>query len=217
MNKLNYILTIFTITCILFSCKEYRRNPGKIYAPDMTYSRAVDYYNSPKEINDAGASYNKLPVQGTVAREQGIPDHLTIADSAAYFAKTCSFELAEKDVEEGKRLYLIYCGICHGTNMDGNGPLYNGGNGPYAAMPANLKDAKYVNFTPGKIYYTIMYGKNMMGAYNAQLDTKQRWQVIAYIKKVQQESGGKDYGMLGTTKVSTAKEVVEAIKKEEKK
>jgi mono/diheme cytochrome c family protein len=206
MKKINYILVLFTFTCILISCKEYRRNPGKIYAPDMTYSRAFDYYNSTKEINEAGASFNKLPVKGTVAREQGAPDHITEADSTGSYGRSFPTDLTNKDVTEGSRLYLIYCGICHGQNMDGNGPLYNGGNGPYAAMPANLKDAKYTNFTPGKIYHAIMFGKNMMGSYAAQLDTKQRWQVVAYIKKVQGESGGNSYGM--TTNVATAAESV---------
>jgi mono/diheme cytochrome c family protein len=34
---------------------------------------------------------------------------------------------------EAERLYLINCGICHGTKLDGNGPLYNDGKGPYPA------------------------------------------------------------------------------------
>jgi mono/diheme cytochrome c family protein len=39
---------------------------------------------------------------------------------------------------EAERLYLINCAICHGSKLDGNGPLYKGGDGPYAAKPATL-------------------------------------------------------------------------------
>ena len=39
---------------------------------------------------------------------------------------------------EAERLYLVNCGICHGPKLDGNGPLYKGGDGPFLAKPANL-------------------------------------------------------------------------------
>ena len=41
-------------------------------------------------------------------------------------------------MKEAERLYLINCGICHGQKLDGEGPLYNGGNGPFASAPANF-------------------------------------------------------------------------------
>jgi hypothetical protein len=68
--------------------------------------------------------------------------------------------------------------------------LYNGGSGKYPAAPANFKDAKYINMPVGTMYHAIMYGKNLMGSYASQLDEKQRWMVLAYIKKVQAENGG---------------------------
>ncbi|HNB81007.1 MAG TPA: cytochrome c, partial [Chitinophagaceae bacterium] len=37
-----------------------------------------------------------------------------------------------------------------------------------------------------------------MGSYASQLDTKQRWQVVAYIKKVQSENGGAAFNMIST-------------------
>jgi len=36
----------------------------------------------------------------------------------------------------------------------------------------------------GSIFYTVSYGKNMMGPYGFQLDVKERWQVIHYIKSL---------------------------------
>jgi mono/diheme cytochrome c family protein len=100
------------------------------------------------------------------------------------------------EVGEGKRLFNIYCGICHGTALDGQGPLF--ASGKFASMPANLKDAKYLHMTAGQMYAAIKYGKNMMGSYASQLDVKQRWMVIAYIKKVQSENGGDAYTYAAT-------------------
>ena len=68
-------------------------------------------------------------------------------------------------------------------------------NGKFAAMPANLKDAKYLHKTIGQMYAAIKYGKNAMGSYASQLDIKQRWMIIAYIKKVQAENGGDPFTM----------------------
>lgn len=194
--KKNIIFILFvSIAAFMVSCSDYHRRPGRVYAPDMFYSRAVDYYNGTEKIEKELGSYNKMPVSGTIAREQAIPDHIGEGDTLLANVHMNTFELTEKDVTEGQRLYMIYCGICHGTALDGNGPLY--ASGKFAAMPANLKGgAIYQAMSPGRIYHGIVYGKNMMGSYASQLDTRQRWQVVAYIKKIQSENGGAPFTML---------------------
>jgi mono/diheme cytochrome c family protein len=188
MKKLSYILLLTLCTTLLFSCEsEYKRDPGKVYAPDMTYSRAYDYYNTPDSINAAGGSFNKLPVRNTIAREQSLPTHIGEFDTTAAKGLKNPYSLYAKDLKEGNRLYMIHCGICHGGALDGNGPLY--ASGKYVAMPANLKGPNYINMPEGQMYHAIMYGKNAMGAYSSQLDAKQRWQVIAYIRSQQIEGG----------------------------
>lgn len=169
-----------------------RRNPGKTYAPDMTYSRAYDAYTTNPVTRNGLTS--QAPISGTVARGHALPDHLTEADSVAYSALQSPYKFSEKDLEEGKRLFNIYCGICHGTDLNGEGPLYT--SGKFASMPANLKNgAAYLTMPAGKMYYAVVYGKNMMGSYAAQLDVHQRWAVIAYIKQVQSKNGGAAFTM----------------------
>ena len=114
-----------------------RRNPGKTYAPDMTYSRAYDAYTANPNFSDSMSS--RLPVEGTIARGHSLPDHLVEGDTNAYKSFTTSVKFTDAELKEGGRLFNIYCGICHGTGLDGNGPLYNGGAGPFAAAPANFK------------------------------------------------------------------------------
>jgi mono/diheme cytochrome c family protein len=192
MNKIKSIVVAsLALTVGLVSCDsgDMRRTPGHIYAPDMTYSRAYDAYTSNPNFEDGQTS--RKPVAGTIARGHEMPDHLTEGDTVAYKTYTTALRFTDAEVGEGKRLFNIYCGICHGTNLDGQGPLFN--SGKFASMPANLKDAKYVHMPAGQIYAAIKYGKNMMGSYAAQLDIRQRWMVIAYIKKVQSENGGDAY------------------------
>jgi len=171
-----------------------RRTPGHIYAPDMTYSRAYDAYTSNPNFSDSMTS--RPPVAGAIARGHQLPDHLKEGDTTAYKTFTTSMRFNDDELNEGRRLFNIYCGICHGTNLDGQGPLY--ASGKFASMPANFKDAKYLHMPVGQMYAAAKYGKNMMGSYAAQLDAKQRWMVIAYIKQVQSKNGG-DAFTLGET------------------
>lgn len=180
-----------------------RRNPGKIYAPDMTYSVAYDAYTANPNFADSQTS--RKPVDGTIARGHNLPDHLAMGDTNAYKTFTTGMRLNEDELKEGGRLFNIYCAICHGPNLDGQGPLF--ASGKFASMPANFKDAKYLHMPVGQMYAAVKYGKNMMGSYASQLDQKQRWQVIAYIKKFQSTNGGDAYtlGTEAAQKVDTAK------------
>jgi hypothetical protein len=215
MNKVQILLLITLITGALAACNsgDMRRNPGKAYAMDMTYSKAVDAYtmsNNSDIFPDSMSS--RKPVMGTIARGHDLPDHIVEGDTNAYKTFSTSMKFTEDEVKEGGRLFNIYCAICHGAAMDGNGPLYS--SGKFAAMPANLKGGKYLHFTVGQIYAAIKFGKNAMGSYASQVDIKQRWQIIAYIKKGQSENGGDAFtmgigGPSGGAKDSTAAKPME--------
>lgn len=159
--------------------------------PDMRYSRAYETYSTSPVFADGQT--NRQPVAGTMKRGEVYPFHLAQdapGDSTNYVAskavKNPLPPLNEKDMKEAERLYLINCGICHGPKLDGNGPLYKGGDGPYPAKPATLVgDAKYEAMPEGQMYYSTTYGKNLMGSYASQLQSKERWMVIAYIKAKQ--------------------------------
>jgi mono/diheme cytochrome c family protein len=211
MKKQHLITIIIAGAAFATACNsgDTRRNPGKTYAPDMTYSRAYDAYTA-NPVTANGLT-SQLPVKGTVARGHALPNHLTEADSTTYYAMKSPYAFSDKDLDEGKRLYNIYCGICHGTSLDGaSGPLY--ASGKFAAMPANLKSGEaYLHMSAGKMYYAIMYGKNMMGSYASQLNEHQRWAVVAYIKKVQSENGGDAFNMGATTTEAATTTAVVAI------
>ena len=195
MNKIKSIVVSVGLIPIaigsLLSCDSgnIRRTPGHIYAPDMTYSRAYDAYTSNPNFADSMTS--RLPVSGTIARGHQMPDHLKEGDTTAYKSFTTNMRFNEVELKEGGRLFNIYCAICHGPSLDGQGPLFT--SGKFASMPANFKDAKYLHMPVGQMYAAVKYGKNMMGSYASQLDIKQRWVVLAYIKKTQAENGGEAF------------------------
>lgn len=195
MKKLS-IITVLSAAVVIVSCSDVKRTPGKVYMPDMAYSRAYETYADHSNLAEKGINYTAMPVTGTISREEEMPFHLTKdapGDSANYVAsklvKNPIDSMSAKDTEEAERLYQINCGICHGNKLNGNGPLYKDGNGPYAAKPATLVgDAKYEVMPEGQMFYSVAYGKNMMGSYASQLSRKQRWMVIRYIKNKQSEA-----------------------------
>ncbi len=192
MNKFLAITLALTVV-VLTSCSDVKRKPGSIYMPDMAYSRAYESYADHSNLTAKGINYNNMPVAGTIARGHDMPFPIAkdvAGDTTNYTASKAIVNpidsMSAKETAEAERLYLINCGICHGAKLDGNGPLYKDGNGPYPAKPATLVgDIKYESMPAGQMFYSVQYGKNLMGSYASQLSRHQRWMVIRYIKDKQ--------------------------------
>ena len=200
MKKIAIITGVVTASLLLSSCRD-KKSAGHAYMPDMAYSRAYETYAALDSSRFTGDTlerggkiyYDRMPVAGTVAREDMPAFALAIdkiGDTVNYVASKNIPNplpaLSAVDYLEAARLYLVNCGICHGDKLDGNGPLYNGGNGPYQAAPKNLMaDPVVAKMPPGQMFYSVTYGKNAMGSYASQLSTKQRWMIIHYIKEKQ--------------------------------
>lgn len=192
MNKLS-ILTVLSAAAVIVGCSDIKRKPGSVYIPDMAYSRAYETYADQSNLAEKGIHYTSMPVAGTISREEEVPFPIAKdapGDTTNYVAskqvKSPIDSLSAKDEAEAERLYLIHCGICHGAQLNGNGPLYKDGTGPYPVAPRNLIADPVVSVMPeGQMFYSVAYGRNLMGAYASQLSRKQRWQVIRYIKNKQ--------------------------------
>lgn len=191
MKKLSFILS-FAITILVVSCSsDIKRTPNDAYIPDMAYSRAYETYEDHSNLKKNGINYTNMPVDGTIARGEEFPfpyTHDAVGDttnySASKAAKNPFDSLSAAELIHAERLYLINCGICHGKNLDGNGSLWKDGSGPYPAAPKNLLT---LYMPEGQMFYSITYGKGQMGSYASQLNRKERWQVITYIKEKQKE------------------------------
>ena len=206
MKKLAIISVLALSGVLVISCNDNSK-PARDYMPDMKDSRAYETYG----YNDVGGEYdsltrrgiryNGMPVPGTVARGEAMSYHLTndsvgLASANSLRNPLDTVALTGGLMKEAERLYLVNCGICHGTQLDGNGPLYNNGNGPYPAQPKILTAPDSKAFSDGHYFHVITFGKGSMGSYASQLTPDQRWWVIKYIRKKQ--------GVGGTAKDSTA-------------
>ena len=193
MRNFLIIASIATISAAVLSCKGAKGDyPGDTYAPDMAYSRAYETYgyNSNDAYNSLkkrGITYNATPVAGTIARGDGESYPYPNSDSGYVLAKNYidpydTVKLSQATMTEAERLYLVNCGICHGSKLDGNGPLWKDGNGPYPAAPRPLNGDYVKNLSDGQIYHVITYGKGQMGSYDSQVHPEQRWWIVKYIR-----------------------------------
>lgn len=189
MNKKITLIGILA-AAVLFSCGD-KKQPGKVYMPDMAYSRAYETYAKrdsgfTMDESQAGGNsiyYNGMPVSGTIKRGEMFP-YMLPNDSAGYRlsagVKNPIATVTADEMKEAQRLYNINCGICHGEKGTGNGPIAE-----KIGAVANLTLPNYVAMADGTMFHSITYGKNNMGSYASQLDRKQRWMIVHYIRTLQ--------------------------------
>jgi len=185
------VIAAITLIASLSSCDD-KRSPGSIYMPDMAYSRTYEAYDLldstlfTNDMFDKGGNkiyFNASPARGTIKRGEMFPYTLT-NDSAGYAASAGVQNplgaLTAQELEEAGRLYNINCGVCHGAKGAANGPLAGKVGGII-----NLTLDQYKQMADGTMFHSITYGKNNMGSYASQIDRKQRWMVIKYVRTLQ--------------------------------
>jgi mono/diheme cytochrome c family protein len=89
-------------------------------------------------------------------------------------------------LKRGESVYNIYCAVCHGKKGLGDGSIVilpDGTDGPYTAIPPAF-ETRLATLTDGEIFYSISYGKNMMGGYFTQVSVSDRWKLVHYIKEI---------------------------------
>ncbi|WP_339752660.1 cytochrome c [uncultured Winogradskyella sp.] len=177
------ILKISVVLILLVSFVSCQKNsrPNYQYMPDMYESVGYEAYQE----SDAFASgvEAQIPAEGTIPRNQPLPFEIKNTMEGYEYAKTTlNNPLDSKQVNftEGKILYDIYCGICHGTKGDGQGKLVQ--REKILGVPGYDDAGRAI--TAGSIYHVIYYGKNTMGSYVNQLNETERWQVVAYVEKL---------------------------------
>ena len=183
MKTMNLIFGILILVTTFISCRD-KREPGRVYMPDMAYSRAYEAYAA-NNLKQNGINYINYPVEGTVRRGDLFAYTIPNDSNGYKMAVTVKNPLPALDSNqmlEAQRLYNINCAICHGENMDAQGPLAVSGK---VGGIANLKLDQFIKQPEGQMFHVVTYGKGNMGSYAAQLDRKQRWMVVQYVKSEQ--------------------------------
>lgn len=189
MKKLiqGFFATAALAVAIAFTgCVSDPQSPGLEYMPDMYRSPAYKAYTVNPNFADSTSA--RRPVAGTIPRGGMYTDYVPYEypnTNEGYEAAGLNLKnpvaLTPTVLAEGKRLFGLFCIHCHGEKGDGQGWLVT--SGKFGAVPSYSGQLK--DLPVGKMYHTLMYGKNMMGSHASQVNMKERWSIIHYVQTLQ--------------------------------
>lgn len=191
MKKTRYILSLVlagSAMVAVTSCgKGDPNSPGVEYMPDMYRSPSLETNMMQSYMGDSMMN-NRMPVAGTIARGY-MPEMYTPADSNGYEMSGMNVHnplpLNDQNLAEGKELYTKYCVHCHGATGQGDGLVAAKLPGP----PPAYTSPAIMALPEGKMFYSVSFGKGMMGPHALLLNQEERWKIIHYIRHDLQKQG----------------------------
>lgn len=206
-NMKNPLLLAIAIggTALLMGCASDPNSPGLEYMPDMYRSPAVeayvDYGQDPYYFGDStaqaqrGTPSARIPAAGTIPFAEQESDasfnfpypypNSPEGYEQAGLQLHSPIQMTTATVEQGKAIYEVFCIECHGATGKGDGSVVTKGNYP---PPPPYDGAQLGQLAEGKMFHSLTYGRNIaMGSHASQLNHKERWLVIQYVKYLQHD------------------------------
>lgn len=184
------LIVITILTALMFdSCKSDPNSPGIEYMPDMYRSPSFETYGENSFYGDTIMSA-RMPAMNTIPRgSDNLPYALPNSYEGYMAADTLKnpFMASEANLATGKELFERFCKHCHGKKGLGDGTVPT--NSDYPPPPSYSKQLK--DLSPGKMFHSITYGKNLMGSHASQLTKSERWKIILYVQTLQNPGGDK--------------------------
>ncbi|HEY0872786.1 MAG TPA: cytochrome c [Vicinamibacterales bacterium] len=159
------------VCCVLFlaGCRQDMHNQPK-YRPLRPSALFAD-----------GSSARPL-IEGTV------PRGALNADEALFTGKVndapvaeMPFAITQADLDRGQERYNIFCAPCHDRTGGGRGMVVQRG----YRQPPSFHIDRLKTVEPGYMFDVITNGFGAMPDYRAQVDARDRWRIIAYIRALQ--------------------------------
>jgi len=194
---MRWLFSIFAVSVLLILAiagtrgSLSRRTPIQVF-PDMDRQLKL----RPQEPNGffANGRSSQPRVPGTVARSTALqtaagpvypyedkPVNTGLITGTTNFVELNPLLVDRQLMERGRERYSIYCLPCHGQLGDGNGITKKYG----MAVVGNLHDKRMVQMPDGEIFNVMSYGKGLMQGYAGQIELRDRWAIVAYVRALQ--------------------------------
>jgi len=177
----NLTLTAGAALLLIFlaGCDGKRDKPNIELVQDMMVSPAIKTQDYDPDVD--GGLAMRLPPEGTVPQNFDVYMYKYDPDGAGKNLKNP----IEGQLEQGKKVYEIYCAVCHGLTGQGDGTVAK----KLLLPPPSLVTQKVKDWPDGRIYHVITEGQGTMGSYANQLVTPQeRWVLINYLRFLQRSA-----------------------------
>src|SRR2546427_6734640 len=129
-----------------------------------------------------GRSTPIMSAGGPVYPYEDSPVNTGYVTGTTNFVENNPLAITAQLLKRGQQRFTINCSPCHGATADGNGITKKIG---AMAVVANLHDKRIVELADGELFFVITNGRNLMGAYGANVTVQDRWAIIAYLRALQ--------------------------------
>ena len=176
MKGLKNIVLVVAVSMLMVSCFDNGK-PNFQYMPNMYEPVGYETYGEYEVF--PGQQEALLPAEGSIPRGWQPYDYANTTDelNLAKAELKNPIPVTEKNLEEGKKLYEIYCAVCHGKKGDGQGILMT--REKILGVPSYADENRLI--TEGGVYHVQMYGINTMGSYASQTNELERWQITQHV------------------------------------
>jgi|TARA_Y100000741_G_scaffold210770_1_gene160525 mono/diheme cytochrome c family protein len=155
--------------------------PNYQYFPNMYESVGYKTYQESDAFPNGIQA--QLPVEGSVPR--GWQPYEYEDSNEGYESAKLNLKSPlvnnEENLKNGKKMYDIYCSVCHGSKGDGQGILME--REKFLGIPSYADR----DITEGSIYHVLMHGINLMGSHAGQVNDEERWQIAQYVLKLRED------------------------------
>jgi mono/diheme cytochrome c family protein len=172
------LMSLVAISLVACSSKE---QPNVELIQDMMQSPSVRSQEYDDFFSDhAGGARvppaNTQPV-GFKAYHPGFNPEMAKADKNPFQG-----QMSDEVLLTGQKYFETNCTVCHGSKADGKGSVSE----KMPNKPPALTTDKVKGWADGQIYQVITMGQGTMGSYASHIPQKHRWQVVNYIRHLQQ-------------------------------
>ena len=176
LKHISLVVLIMSIT----SCFDPSK-PNYQYFPNMYESVGYKTYQESDAFPNGIQA--QLPAEGSVPR--GWQPYEYEDSNEGYESAKLNLKSPlvnnEENLKNGKKMYDIYCSVCHGSKGDGQGILME--REKFLGIPSYADR----DITEGSIYHVLMHGINLMGSHAGQVDDEERWQIAQYVLKLRED------------------------------
>lgn len=169
---------------LLAGCGSRRTPPLQVF-PDMK--------DQPKYLPQTASRFFgdgrelRRPVPGTVARGYLNDDDAfyTGKRDGAFVANP--LPLNRETLLRGQERFNIYCAPCHDRTGSGRGIVALRS----SWLPSDLTEQRIRQMADGQVFDTISRGQRTMPGYRFQIDERDRWAIVAYLRALQRSTAAK--------------------------
>jgi len=158
------------LAIVAAGCSSTSRRPPLELVPDMKHQPKYRPQTASPLFADGRSS--RGPVEGTVARGR------LAADTTP---STNPLPIGKETLERGQERFNIYCAPCHDRSGTGRGIVALRS----SWLAGSLHDPRIRGLSDAQIFDTISLGKRTMPGYRFQVEERDRWAIVAYVRALQ--------------------------------